>query len=80
MSTQITTYGVDAIVEPTSKRPSLLRRVWNSLVAAGEAQGQRRVVNYLAGLSDFRLGQLGYTKAQIHEIRVLRKLPAPSEL
>ncbi len=79
MSTQITTYG-DAVIASSSKRPSVFRRAWDSLVAAGEAQGQRRVVNYLASLSDHRLGQLGYSKAQIHEIRVLRTLPTPSEL
>lgn len=76
MSTQITTFGVDAVADTSSERSGIVRRIWNKLLAAGEAQGQRRLVNYLASLSDYRLQELGYTKAQIHEIRVQRTLPA----
>lgn len=79
MSTPVTTYGA-AIPETVSTRPSWFKRVWDRLIAIGEAQGHRRVVNYLAAQSDYRLAELGYSKAQIHEIRVLRTLPIPANI
>jgi hypothetical protein len=75
MSTQITTFGVDAIADTSSKRPGLFQRIWAKLLAAGEAHGQRRLVNYFASLPASRLEEIGYTKAQIRQIRVERTLP-----
>ncbi len=73
MSTQSTTYGI-AVPEAT-EGSTWFKRAFDRMLAAGEAQGQRRVVNYLAMQSDRRLKEIGYTDAQIHQIRVDRILP-----
>ncbi len=72
MSTQSTTYGVAV---PDTTEGSWFKRAFDRMLAAGEAQGQRRVVNYLAMQSDRRLKEIGYTDAQIRQIRVDRILP-----
>lgn len=78
MSTPIT-YSIDAI--PRSKtespsKPGWLRRAFDRLLAAREAQAHRYIVDYLSKLSNERLAELGYTDEQIRQIRVERRLPS----
>lgn len=74
MSTPIA-YGVDAVPEVRTKSSGFLTRIFDRLTAAREAQAERYLVNYLSALSDSRLEELGYTDAQIREIRINRRLP-----
>jgi hypothetical protein len=78
MSTPITTYGLDAVPEATGKRSGWLLRAFERFIAAREAQGRRRALEYLSSLSDERLAQLGYTDTHIRQIREERSLPYPS--
>jgi len=77
MSTEIA-YDVHSIPQSTSEKArsaGWLQRVYNRLLAAREAQATRYLVNYLSGLSDSRLAELGYTDEQIRQIRKERRLP-----
>jgi hypothetical protein len=74
MSNPATTYGV-AAVSDTARQPNWLYRVFERLFRARELQAERLVVNYLAGLTNARLAEIGYTPAQIRQIRLERKLP-----
>ncbi|MFO7298280.1 MAG: hypothetical protein DIU57_007555 [Pseudomonadota bacterium] len=71
MSTEIA-YDVRAIPQSTSekgKSTGWLQRIYNRLLAAREAQATRYLLDYLSGLSDTRLAELGYTDEQIQQIR-----------
>jgi uncharacterized protein YjiS (DUF1127 family) len=58
------------------KSPSLLTRLVNGMVSRREAQARRYVQAHLNGLSDTRLKDLGFTEAEIAEIRATKSVPA----
>lgn len=74
MSTPIT-YSIGNVPESRTKSGGWVQRVFDRLLAARETQAHRYLVDYLAGLSDARLTDLGYTGEQIRQIRVERRLP-----
>lgn len=77
MSTPIT-YGMEAVPNTSSRAAGRFQRALERFIEAREAQGRRRVLDYLITLSDERLAGLGYTDEQIRQIRFERKLPSPT--
>ncbi|MCL4766954.1 MAG: hypothetical protein KJZ80_12015 [Hyphomicrobiaceae bacterium] len=74
MSTPIT-YGMDAVPDTAARAAGRFQRALERFMAAREAQASRRVLDYLSALPDEQLAALGYTEAQIRQIRVEHRLP-----
>lgn len=69
MSTTVVAGGPVAEPRADGQRTSWLRRAARKFMEAREAQGQRRVMEFLSTLTDERLSELGYGPAEIREIR-----------
>jgi hypothetical protein len=75
MSTLPTVSGTHADVVVAGKRVSWLKRVFDAVVAARQAEAGRQVAGFLATQSDARLRDLGFTESQIREVRERGRLP-----
>lgn len=76
MSTNISALQGDLLHDEAGKAPSFLARLFKGMAAAREAQARRYVQAHLNGLSDLRLKDLGFTPAEIAEIRTSKQIPA----
>jgi uncharacterized protein YjiS (DUF1127 family) len=74
MSTTTLT-AVGATVVGQSRRPSLFRKLLDSMVASREARARRIVAAELSRMSDQRLGDIGFSREQIAEIRNSGRIP-----
>jgi hypothetical protein len=75
MSTHPTLSGTHADVAVAGKRVSWLKRVFDAIVAARQAEACRQVAGFLGTQSDARLKDLGFTEPQIREVREHGRLP-----
>ena len=75
MSTPTTTSDTPAVVSVAGKRVGLFKRALDAVVAARQAEACRQVAGFLANQSDARLKDLGFTDAQIREVRQNGRLP-----
>jgi uncharacterized protein YjiS (DUF1127 family) len=55
--------------DPAEKRAGFFRRALEAVIAARQAEACRQVAGFLANQSDARLKDLGFTDAQIREVR-----------
>jgi hypothetical protein len=69
---------MEAVPNTSTRAAGRFQRALERFIEAREAQGRRRVLDYLITLSDERLAGLGYTDEQIRQIRFERKLPSPN--
>lgn len=76
MSTNITALQGALAHDEADKTPSFFGRLFKGVAAAREAQAKRYVQAHLNGLSDLRLKDLGFTEAEIREIRATKQIPA----
>jgi hypothetical protein len=75
MSTHPILPGTHAEVVVAGKRVSWLKRIFDAIVAARQAEARRQVAGFLATQNDARLKDLGFTEPQIREVRERGRLP-----
>jgi hypothetical protein len=73
-----TVMGGAASVSHSEAAPGFFARFWNSIVASKQAQADDFLRPYLAQASVADLAQLGFTSAEIAEIKKDRHLPVTS--
>jgi len=71
MSTQSTAFEFNGTVSSagTKKQPGLFRRAFDRFIEARKAHAEAHVRAYLAGLSDERLSDLGFSADRIKAVR-----------
>jgi hypothetical protein len=72
MSTHTT---CSADFDPVEKRAGFFKRALEAVIAARQAEACRQIAGFLASQSDARLKDLGFTDAQIREVRQQGRLP-----
>ena len=75
MSTHTTIPGPHSVSGVSGERVSWLKRTFDAVVAARQAEACRQVASFLANRSDVRLKELGFTAPQILEVRQHGRLP-----
>ena len=75
MSTQTITSGPHAATGGGKKHRGLFKRMLDAVFAARQAEAARQVAGFLANQSDTRLRDLGFTDAQIRELRQRGRIP-----
>lgn len=71
MSTNTTVLDFDSAVDARTAeaKPGFFRRLYNRIIEARVAHGEAHVRAYLAGLSDERLADLGFSPDRIKAVR-----------
>ena len=79
MSTTTVMHGA-SLAQPSDevRRPGMFARAWASIIACKQAQADEFLRPYLAQASVSDLTELGFTSAEIAEIKKDRHLPVTS--